>query len=49
MNVLCVIGKSEETNIFLNYEQNKNRCDAMVGITYVLVDLVIRNINYFSL
>jgi hypothetical protein len=37
--------KSEETNKLLkNGQDNKNRCDAMDGITYVSVDLVTHNV-----
>jgi hypothetical protein len=37
MNVLYAVRKSDETNQLLkNGQDNKNTCDAMDGITYVL-------------
>jgi hypothetical protein len=46
MNVLYAVRKSDETNQLMNNGQdNKNRCDAMDGITYVSVDLVTHNVS----
>ena len=46
MNVLYTVRKSDERNQLLkNGQDNKNRCDAMDGITYVSVDLVTHNVS----
>jgi hypothetical protein len=46
MNVFYAVRKSDETNQLLkNGQDNKNRCDAMDGITYVSVDLVTHNVS----
>ena len=46
MNVLYAVRTSDETNQLLkNGQDNKNRYDAMDGITYVLVDLVTHNVS----
>ena len=46
MNVLYAVRKSDETNQLLkNGQDNKNRCDAMDGITYILVDVLTHNVS----